>query len=107
MERGVNVNAVPESASAGDREETVSPAGAHPDRPNPGEGGPCLYLGPAGQRCHRPALERGYCSKHQPGAQAQFFWSELPRRVVAVLGLLAVIWPLLVDLVREILRLLR
>jgi hypothetical protein len=107
MERGVNVNAVSESASAGDREAAVHPARAHPDPPNRGDRGPCLYLGPAGQRCHRPALEQGYCSKHQPGARAEHFRSELPRRAVAVLGLLAVIWPLLVDLVREILRLLR
>jgi hypothetical protein len=107
MERGVNVNDGPESASAGDLEPTASPARAHPDRPNRGEEGPCLYLGPAGQRCHRPALERGYCSRHLPGSRAELFRSELPRRAVAVLGLLAVIWPLLVDLVREILRLLR
>jgi hypothetical protein len=31
----------------------------------------------------------------------------VPRRIVAFLGLLAVVWPLLADLIREILRFLR
>jgi hypothetical protein len=93
IERSVNVNAMPDSTSGG--------------APSRDEQGPCLYFGPRGQRCDRRALENGYCSRHQTGAQEEFLRTHVPRRVVAVLGLLAVMWPLLADLIREILRFLR
>ncbi len=74
-----------------------------------GDLGPCLYLGPAGQRCNRRAVEAGFCARHQPGA-GQLQGLSIPqvtRRGVALIGLLAVLWPVLADIVRELIRLLR
>ena len=73
-----------------------------------GDLGPCLYLGPSGQRCSRRAMEGGFCARHQPGA-GQFQGLSIPqvsRRGAAVIGLLAVLWPVLADIVRELIRLL-
>lgn len=63
--------------------------------------GPCLYLGPTGQRCDRPAREDGFCNRHAPeGASAA--WSN-PFRIAAALALLlATIWPLLAHFLREL-----
>jgi hypothetical protein len=74
-----------------------------------GDLGPCLYLGPAGQRCSRRAVEGGFCARHQPRV-GQFQGLSIPqvtRRGVALIGLLAVLWPVLADIVRELIRLLR
>jgi hypothetical protein len=68
--------------------------------------GPCLYLGPSGQRCDRQAVEGGFCASHQP-AGGKHSIADLSRRALGVLGVLAVVWPLLADLIREIIRLLR
>ena len=106
IERSVNVNAIPDSTADGDLEATF-PASAPNVAPGAEEHGPCLYFGPRGQRCNRRALANGYCAKHQGGAREEFLRTQVPRRVVAFLGLLAVIWPLLADLIREILRFLR
>jgi hypothetical protein len=65
--------------------------------------GPCLYLGPAGQRCNRPALAGGFCSVHRPGGRAKAVRN--PARVLAAAGaIVALLWPYLEDLVREIIR---
>jgi hypothetical protein len=69
--------------------------------------GPCLYLGPAGQRCDRRAVEGGFCSRHQPGAIREALRTQVPRRTLAVIGVLAVLWPVLADLVRELIRFFR
>jgi hypothetical protein len=71
--------------------------------------GPCLYLGPAGQRCSRRAVEGGFCARHQPGSSqlAGLSVPQISKRAVAFFGLLAVLWPVLADLVRELIRLLR
>jgi hypothetical protein len=69
----------------------------------PGGLGPCLYLGPNGQRCSEPALVGGFCSKHQPGA-AKVARRVLPRVVGAGIGILAAMWPVLADLLREVIR---
>jgi hypothetical protein len=71
--------------------------------------GPCLYLGPAGQRCSRRALQGGFCARHQPGSGqvAGLSVPQISKRAVALFGLLAVLWPVLADLVRELIRLLR
>lgn len=106
IERSVNVNAMTDSA-AGVETEAASLTSAPGGAPGRGEQGPCLYFGPRGQRCARRALASGYCSKHQSGTREEFLRTQVPRRVVAVLGLLAVTWPLLADLIREILRFLR
>jgi len=106
IERSVNVNAIPDSTPGGDFAATF-PASAPDVAPGREEHGPCLYFGPRGQRCDRRALPNGYCSTHQAGAREQFLRTQVPRRIVAFLGLLAVVWPLLADLIREILRFLR
>lgn len=65
--------------------------------------GPCLYLGPRGQRCALPAVEGGFCSKHRPGAKEA--GSPVAKRIVgAVAAVLGILWPYITDLVREILR---
>lgn len=65
--------------------------------------GPCLYFGPSGQRCDRPALEGGFCSKHDPNVVAHKV--SVPARVAAAsLGILGVLWPYVADLAREIIR---
>ncbi|MFZ3215416.1 MAG: hypothetical protein WA192_05080 [Candidatus Acidiferrales bacterium] len=85
-------------------------AGAAPSRP--GDQGPCLYLGPQGQRCGRRAVANGFCSRHmpaqpsrsgQPGVASRSSRS-LPRIVAAGLAILAAIWPVVADLLREIIR---
>lgn len=69
-------------------------------------GGFCLYLGERGGRCSLPARESGYCAQHDP----ELVMPEpnvAVRRLLAVLALLAVLWPLLLDFVRLTGRLLR
>ncbi len=65
--------------------------------------GPCLYLGPQGQRCERPALEDGFCERHSPeyaGTRSRF-----KKQIVAVILLLAgLLWPLLHELLRTLSR---
>lgn len=76
----------------------------------PGQG-PCLYFGPAGQRCERRALPGGFCSRHQPASQlrpsAPLSAQQISKRALGVAGILAVLWPILFDVIREIVRLLR
>ena len=67
---------------------------------------PCLHLGPGGERCPRPAGESGFCERHDPNTGFNIA-GVLVKRLWAVFALLAVLWPLLVDLVREIIRRLR
>jgi hypothetical protein len=67
---------------------------------------PCLHLGPRGERCTRPAGENGFCERHDPKTGFNIA-GLLAKRLWAVFALLAVLWPLLVDLVREIIRRLR
>jgi hypothetical protein len=44
---------------------------ASQDRKNCGDQGPCLYFGPQGQRCDRPAIANGFCGRHLPAQLAQ------------------------------------
>jgi hypothetical protein len=67
--------------------------------------GPCLYLGPSGQRCSRKALEGGFCALHQPGAKRPESTASHTKRAAAVVGALAALLPWLIDLIRELLRL--
>lgn len=65
--------------------------------------GPCLYLGPSGQRCAKPALEGGFCAVHSPGSSAAITPSR--RRVLAaVAAIIGILWPYVDDVVREIIR---
>ena len=66
--------------------------------------GPCLYLGPSGQRCDRRALEGGYCARHRPGATSLPKAKPSRRTLAAIAAIAGVLWPLITDIVREILR---
>lgn len=75
--------------------------------PKPGDQGPCLYLGPQGQRCYRRALRDGFCASHLPGAAPIVGGqSHTPSKklVAALLAISGLLWPLLADIVREVLR---
>jgi len=120
MDRSVSVNAKSDSDTAEFEpelpeteflpEEAESPEfplnGAGSDAPN-SDLGPCLYFGPAGQRCDRRATEASFCARHQPGAIREALRTQVPRRALAALGVLAVLWPVLADLVRELIRFFR
>ena len=73
----------------------------------PVDQGPCLYFGPSGERCDRRAMEGGFCTRHQPVAPGVLSSAQVARRGIAILGVLAALWPVLGDLIREIIRLLR
>lgn len=87
------------------------PGGALSSPPVQTDQGPCLHFGSAGQRCDRRALEGGFCSKHQPasqmGANRPLSAQQISKRALGVAGILAVLWPILFDVIREIVRLLR
>jgi hypothetical protein len=102
MERDLSVNAPSNIGDEGAKfgNETLTPRGA-------GDLGPCLYLGPAGQRCNRRATLDCFCARHQLGKLAEDSKNVVPRRALALFGILAALWPLLVDIVRALIRLLR
>lgn len=102
MERDVRVNA--ESETGGAASGFDFPSGARPARTDLG---PCLYLGPAGQRCSRPAQEGGFCAVHQPEGAAGAKPAVSPRRVAVIMAILALLWPILADIVRELIHLFR
>ncbi len=68
---------------------------------NPAEGQEprCLRLGSSGERCEEPALEDGFCERHGPDAAWQFGVAAR-RKLLAVLFIIAMLWPLLADLWR-------
>src|ERR1700722_12371326 len=73
-----------------------------------GTQGPCLYLGPQGQRCTRPALSGGFCSRHLPGSEIAKPGSRgVPRIAAATIGILAALWPIIFDVLRIIIRWIR
>ena len=72
---------------------------------NRSRNGPCLYLGPAGERCAKTALEGGYCAKHHPDPSLQDPGRSYGRVVVAAVALVAIAWPYIADVVRALLRL--
>jgi hypothetical protein len=75
------------------------------DRGSRGDQGPCLYLGPAGQRCKARALTGGFCARHglNPSPrEAAVVMS--PRKLIAILAAAIALWPILADVVRAILR---
>jgi hypothetical protein len=101
MERSVSVNAMPVS----EEPTLVDGFPTHPLASGPGKAdmGPCLYLGPAGQRCGERAFDGGFCAKHQPGTSAPITGGS--KVVAASIGILGLLWPYLADLFREIVRL--
>jgi hypothetical protein len=67
--------------------------------------GPCLYLGPRGQRCDRRATNAGFCAIHQPDAVTAAGISKPSKKFIAsLLAIAAVVWPYLADIVREVIR---
>ncbi|HXA76287.1 MAG TPA: hypothetical protein VNV41_04070 [Candidatus Acidoferrales bacterium] len=70
---------------------------------NPDQG-PCLFLGPRGQRCDRRALAGGYCAIHRPGAISLPKVALSKKSLAAIAAIAGVLWPIIADLVREILR---
>jgi hypothetical protein len=67
--------------------------------------GPCLYLGPAGQRCGRRAVTGGFCAVHMPGATAGARIGKPSKWLAAIAGILGVLWPYIYDFVHELIRL--
>jgi hypothetical protein len=65
--------------------------------------GPCLYFGPKGERCSRPALEGGYCAVHQANGAASLSARSYSRVLAASLALILIVWPYISDLVRDLL----
>ena len=105
MERGVRVNAEYLGDHPADAEEVD---GAMPEGFAAGaDYGPCLYLGPSGQRCGRRALEGGFCTLHQPDAKRPGSSPPNTKRIAAVIGALVALLPWLADLIRELIRALR
>jgi hypothetical protein len=83
------------------RPNTMTRAGTAADQ------GPCLYFGPAGQRCERRATRDGFCARHQAGASAVRVPILTPKKIAAFLVAIAMLWPELVRIVSALLRLLR
>ncbi len=69
--------------------------------------GPCLYLGPAGQRCSRRATMGGYCSQHQPGATRIGVPAISPKKMAAIGVAIAMLWPEIVKVASALIRLIR
>jgi len=66
--------------------------------------GPCLYLGPNGQRCDRRALAGGYCARHRPGAITLPKVSLSKKTLAAIAAGAGILWPYIGEVVREIIR---
>jgi hypothetical protein len=114
MERNLNVNAVATDDDAADFDNALADSDSAsefaPGRPPVVTNqGPCLYLGPSGQRCSRRAIDGSFCARHQPlGSRTRALTpGRVSRRAAAGVGVLAVLWPVLADLIRELLRLFR
>jgi hypothetical protein len=76
--------------------------------------GPCLYLGPAGQRCDRRATRGCFCAAHQPKAsnllapQSIFSTFTLtPKKIAAFFSALAMLWPEIAKALSALIRLFR
>jgi len=67
--------------------------------------GPCLYLGPHGQRCSRRATHAGFCAIHQPdGITSAGIPRPSKKLIASLLAIAAVVWPYLADIIREVIR---
>jgi hypothetical protein len=96
---------------------TILASGTSTTAKNRSDQGPCLYFGPQGQRCSRPALVNGFCARHTPEqlGQSASLGAALPAagrkpRIVAI-GLAALVildnlWPIISEVFRELVRLL-
>ncbi|MGA9936792.1 MAG: hypothetical protein WA369_18100 [Candidatus Acidiferrales bacterium] len=112
MDRSVRVNGeyfedYSPDAEEGAGEEEGASEGGLAALPGDRDYGPCLYLGPSGQRCSRRALQSGFCALHQPGAKRPASKTSHTKRVAAAIGALGALVPWLIDLLRELFRHLR
>lgn len=73
----------------------------------PGTWGTCLYFGPGGERCSRPADSSGFCSRHRGGVEAKAVGTTSPakqnRILAAIFALLGILWSVLSPLIHAIL----
>jgi hypothetical protein len=104
MERSVNVNGVVPTDPTGFEDDSSATATGGRE---PVDQGPCLHFGPAGERCSRRAVEGGFCERHQIGGGQALSVQQISRRALAAIGVIAMLWPVLADLIRELIRLLR
>ncbi|MGH9574614.1 MAG: hypothetical protein ACRD40_13930 [Candidatus Acidiferrales bacterium] len=102
MERRVTVNDRIERVQLAVPEELESASGTQVRQP-PAHG-PCLYLGPQGERCFRPALAGGYCARHHPDPALRLPSRNYTRVLAATIALILIVWPYVSDLVRDLLR---
>jgi hypothetical protein len=84
-----------------------APNEALSSRSMPADLGPCLYLGPIGQRCDRRATREGFCSPHQPDSPTISIPFFTPKKLAAFLIALAMLWPELTRFLSALARLLR
>lgn len=80
---------------------STSPTSANPAAAK--NWGSCLYLGPSGQRCAKPALEGGFCAVHSPNS-GEAITPNRKRVLAAVAAIIGILWPYVDDVVREIIR---
>jgi hypothetical protein len=123
-----DLNFDPDTSAAPEFGVETSPAGIESApygvtstiRKNSDDQGPCLYFGPQGQRCDRRAIANGFCRRHLPAQldQSARFGARSPARpgvappgskpfarVIAVgIAIFAALWPVIADLLREIIR---
>jgi hypothetical protein len=103
MDWDLSVNAPPAMEPA-EGDSVVAPGNTAPTA----DLGPCLYLGSAGQRCTSRATAGGFCRRHQPDANVIGAPVDKPllspRRLGAIFTILALLWPLLADIVRALIR---
>jgi hypothetical protein len=78
-----------------------------PNKATPSVQRPCLYIGASGERCNANATRGDFCSRHSAPDPATPSENKTVKRAVAVGGVIAVLWPLIWDLLRALLRLLR
>jgi hypothetical protein len=76
--------------------------------------GPCLYLGPSGQRCDRRATKACFCAAHQPKASNQLLPQTIfssvtitPKKIAAFFIVLAMLWPEIAKALSALIRLFR
>jgi hypothetical protein len=80
--------------------ENLSP----PSKDSNADQGPCLYLGPSGQRCDRRALAGGYCASHRPGGIGLPKIAVTKKTLAAIAAASWFLWPYVGEVVREIIR---
>jgi hypothetical protein len=66
--------------------------------------GPCLHLGHQGQRCSRQALAGGYCARHHSDPELRMPGRNYTRVIVATVALVAIVWPYVAEVVRDLIR---